>query len=250
MHLTRFRFLVLLVLAVVPFHASVLAQSTTGGIEVFSPDEEVGGATYADWLARSWQWGVSMPEEANPNFDPTGAKCGYGQSGPVFFVPALYTAPEPGQHQTCVVPTDTALYVTVASAECSTVEPPPFFGRTEAELAACAEASMDDYLESFSFTVNGVAVDVPNLEDYRVTTSMFTMLFPEENFFGVLPGPAQSVASGYALILKPLPVGTYEFEFTAMFADAEEPWVVQQAIVVQEPNVVEPAASPVASPAS
>ena len=69
-----------------------------GGVEILPPDELWAGATRGEWDARWWQWAVSMPEEVNPGFDVTGERCGYGQFGPVFFVPAAFTGEpaEPG----------------------------------------------------------------------------------------------------------------------------------------------------------
>ena len=58
-----------------------------GGVTVLPPDAEYAGVSRAEWSARFSQWALSLPPEVNPNFDPTGEQCGYGQSGPVFFLP-------------------------------------------------------------------------------------------------------------------------------------------------------------------
>ena len=85
-----------------------LAQGATpegaelGGMTVLPPDASHAGVSRAEWSARFSQWVISLPPEVNPGLDPTGERCGYGQSGPVFFLPAAYT-PEP-YDRTCVVP--------------------------------------------------------------------------------------------------------------------------------------------------
>ena len=54
-------------------------------------------------------------------------------AGPVFFVIGEVVT---GEKRTCAVAEEIAIYVVVATVECPTVEPPPFFGRTEEELRA------------------------------------------------------------------------------------------------------------------
>jgi hypothetical protein len=225
----------------------VLAQEATPASEeitIYGPDEMVGGATLGEWEARNWQWAVSMPESVNPNFDSTGESCGYGQSGPVFFLPASY-GPEVNEPITCVVPHGVALFVGVAGSECSTVEPPPFFGRDEAELAACATAFTDEISE-MEASIDGQPV--PDLEQYRAVSPLFSMLFPEDNFFGVPAGVALSVADGYSFIIAPPPPGEYEISVSVLFEGEDAPLAITNRVIVQEPQIIEPVASPEASP--
>ncbi|CAN5706916.1 hypothetical protein BH23CHL4_BH23CHL4_08650 [soil metagenome] len=93
----------------------------------------------------------------------------------------------------CIVPAGMALFVPLHGAECSTVEPPPFFGRDEAALRACAEG-MTGLPGDLSLTVNGQELLTSELT--QVTTPLFTFNFPENNVFGVSAGIAASVASG------------------------------------------------------
>lgn len=224
----------------------VIAQDATpdpGGLTILEPDEEYGGASLGEWVARNWQWSVSLPEATNPNFDPTGVTCGYGQSGPVFFLPSSYT-PGPPSDLTCVVPAGTALLVPVGGAECSTVEPPPFFGRDEAELAACATASTDSIV-SVEASIDGEPVT--DLERYRAQSPLSTFWFPEDNFFGVPGGVANFVADGYAFIIAPPPPGEYSITAAGLFEGDEAPFSLTMTVVVQEPQVIEPEASPEAA---
>lgn len=243
---------VLLSLLLVGTAAPATGQQTTpegveiAGVTVLAPDESYGGATRGEWDARSWQWAVSMPEEINPAFDPTeGERCGYGQFGPVFIVPGAYT-PDPIT-RTCVVAEGTALFVTVGGSECSTVEPPPFFGRNEEELRACA-AEFTDTITNLEVTINGE--EVPDIESYRASSPLFTMTFPEDNFFGVPPGVALSVSDSYNFIIAPPPPGEYEIAASAAFDEEGELVEFGGAIriIVQEPQVIEPAATPAATP--
>ncbi len=234
--------------------APTIAQEATPGTEVagvtiLAPDESYAGATRGEWDARSWQWVVTMPEAINPGFDTTGERCGYGQHGPVFFLPGAYV-PESFE-RTCVVPEGVALFIGIGGSECSTVEPPPFFGRDEQELRACA-AAFTGTITDLSVTINGE--EVPDLESYRTVSPLFTMIFPEDNFFGVPAGAASSVSDGYSIILAPLPPGEYEITGSTTFAE-EDTFESTTRVIVVSPQVLEPVASPeagtpVATPAT
>ncbi|CAN5674522.1 hypothetical protein BH24ACT5_BH24ACT5_10830 [soil metagenome] len=210
-----------------------------GGVEILAPDEVWGGATRGEWDARWWQWAVSMPEEINPNFDTTvGERCGYGQSGPVFFLPGSFTLEpnEPGF--TCVIAEGTAIYVSSIGAECSTVEAPPFFGRTEDELRACATAFVDEVVVEVSATVNGQ--DVGDLGAYRTSSPLFTLTLADDNIFGVEPGVAQAVSNSYSFIIAPPPPGEYEITGSFRLAGEPEPFVSTITVIVEAPQVIEP----------
>jgi hypothetical protein len=55
---------------------------------VLRPQSHPFGRTYGEWSNAWWQWALSIsttPDNNNPLLDPTGASCGNGQSGPVWF---------------------------------------------------------------------------------------------------------------------------------------------------------------------
>jgi hypothetical protein len=64
------------------------------------------------------------------------------------------------------------------------VEPPPFFGRDEAELRACASNAVDMAEGAFDMTAMRHTVDgetVADLSVYLVATPRFTLWLPEDN---------------------------------------------------------------------
>lgn len=228
-----------------PLATPAVAQDATPAaseeVTILGPDEEYAGVDRGEWDARSWQWSVSMPEAVSPSFDPTGERCGYGQSGPVFYLPGNFTT-EPN-NQVCVVPEGTAIFVTLGGFGCSTVEPPPYFGRNEEELRACATAGADSITE-LQASINGQ--EIPDLENYRASTPLFTVNFPVDNFYAVQEGVALSVAEGYSLIVAPPPPGEYEIEVSTSFEG--EAFASTITVVVEAPQVIEPAATPGATP--
>ena len=204
-------------------------------MEILAPDEPWAGVTRGEWDSRFWQWNFSLPDNVNPFTDDTGGRCGWGQAGPVFFLPGVET---PGASFTCVVAEGTALYVLAAGAECSTVEPPPYFGRNEEELRACA-AEVLDGTRDYKAHVNGH--DVPDLEAYRVSSPLFTLTFPENNVIGVEPGVAYAVSEAYSFIIAPPPPGEYEIGWSAWYPDEPEPRSMANVrVIVEAPQVIEP----------
>jgi len=207
------------------------------GVTVLEPDATYAGLSRGELDAWFWQLGVNAPP-----LDVEGEGCGYGQFGPVFLVPSTFT-PVP-INRTCVVAEGTALFVSFGGSECSTVEPPPFFGRNEAELRACT-AAFTDTTTNLEATINGEAV--PNIEAYRTSSPLFTMTFLEDNIYRVPSGVALSVSDSYSFIIAPPPPGEYELTTSADLFDVEGELIELSGtirIVVREPQIIEPNATP------
>ncbi|SDC70079.1 hypothetical protein SAMN05660690_2186 [Geodermatophilus telluris] len=133
---------------------------------------------------------------------------------------------DPAAPPTCTVRPGTKVLVAAVTIECSTVEPPPFSGSTEAELRACARA-VDVPGQTLTVTVDGRPVPLSLVE-----TPLLTLDLPAENILGVAPQQALSVAAGYVALLHPLPPGTHEIVITGtgtFFGD----FVTVTTVVVQ-----------------
>jgi hypothetical protein len=118
----------------------------------------------------------------------------------------------------CTVKPGTKLFITAWSSECSTVEPPPFFGRNEAELRACARAA-DAEITRHEITVDGRPVPVSEVE-----SGLLTIDLPADNILGVPAQQAFSVAHGWVALVHPLTPGTHrimlDVEGTDVFGNA------------------------------
>ena len=133
------------------------------------PDEPWGGLTRGEWDARSMAMGsLSFPEDINPWGDTT------GRTLRIRAVRASVLPFDTGRETriTCVVAEGTAIWVNVANIECATIEPTPFFGRTEEELRACATEHIDGVTD-YQARVNGRMS--PNLDAYRTASPLFTL---------------------------------------------------------------------------
>jgi hypothetical protein len=107
----------------------------------------------------------------------------------------------------CTVPAGVAVFIPLAGSACSTLEPPPFYGGNEAELAACAAREADRYT-GLVVRVNGEVV--PAIARYRAQSPPFTIQLPADNILAVPAGTGRAVADGYQVILPPLAPGVHE----------------------------------------
>jgi hypothetical protein len=219
---------------------SIAAQDATPAseTEILSPDVEVDGLNLAEWSARSWQWFFSAPQEANPFFDETGAMCGYGQFGPVFFLAGA----EHSLERSCVVPLGVHIFVPLLGSACSTVEPPPFFGRDEADLARCAtdavshaESVLD--MSAMTLSVDGQAVE--NLAGYRAVSPLYTLWLPEDNLLGSPKQVADGVADSYQVMIAPLAKGEHVIEIALPGPNAGEVVNITYRLTVESGAPVE-----------
>ena len=202
---------------------------------VLPPDAPAYGLTYEAWTARFAQWAHSLPLAIHPAADPTGALCGLGQAGPVFFL--AQAGDQEAVERRCTVPAGTALLLPLLDASCTTVEPPPFHGRDEAALRACTEAWFATAVE-LTAVVDGETI--PDLERYRVQSDLFAVALPAGNMLGVEPTVTQGVVEGYWLLLAPLPVGEHELRFGGSLPDSDFSTEVTYHLTVAEPTVLEP----------
>src|SRR2546428_11470099 len=101
-----------LALAVPAQRARAASGSNPG---VLPPNSYAYGKTYGGWSAAYWHWAISIPAHDNPFLDDTGAHCGAGQSGPVWFL-AYVINPVGTLQRQCTVPAGKALFVPVFGA--------------------------------------------------------------------------------------------------------------------------------------
>ena len=203
--------LLVVLAAVTLIGASLLAPSAASARppHVFPPTAHPFGASLGEWQARWFTWFIEIPAPTNPLFDETGALCGTNQSGPVWF---LAPVAHPGvTTRACTVPAGKGIFVLGLGNECSNIEPPPFFGATEADLRACAAEGLEAFFGDATQSISVDGIEVSDLGRYRTQTPLFSYSLPPDNVYGLPPATAtKAISDGTAVILQPLPKGEHQ----------------------------------------
>jgi len=187
-------------------------------VTVFQPNSRSAAVALsaADWTANWWQWVFQTPNSVNPNLDTTGAYCGVGQWGPVFYLSGGGGV----INRTCTVPAGKVLFFPIINVDCSSIEAPPFRGRDEAEMKSCVKSWMNGLVpSSLKLTIRStdgnrpVDISVPNLDQFEARSPVFTFILPPDNQFGLPAGtPAVAMSDGIWVMLR-LPPGRYTVHF-------------------------------------
>lgn len=192
------------------------AALVTANAQVVPSNSTYRGKTYAEWSAAWFQWAINTPIAHHPALDETGADAAVGQSGNVFFLTGVFNASGTVERSITVAP-GTALFFPLINVDCSTLEPEPFHGDTEAELRECAAVLMDSTSGWFA-EIDGKSV--ANLDAFRVQSPVFPFNAPTENILGVPGGGSGlAVSDGVYLMLAPLPKGEHTVHFGGTFDD-------------------------------
>jgi len=186
------------------------AQKTgeKNSIGVYTSDSMPYGLNYGQWTTKWWAWLMSLPSNINPASDNSGVNCAQSQNGPVWFLAGSTTGKA---ERNCNIPSGKAILFPIIDSECSYAEYPKL--KTESDLRKCA-ISQQGQTTHVQTTVDGVNLQTSQMP--RVQSPLFDFTFPKDNIFGAAAGHSQSVADGYYVFLKPLPVGKHEITFKAV----------------------------------
>ncbi len=166
---------------------------------VLPPDARVQGMTLGQWTAQLWHDGFAIPASESPFLYP-GSLCYFSRNGNVGIAPAFFFSGE----SECSMPAGMMLYVMVLGGECSSAEPPPFYGDNYEDLSACAS--------QYPFANLAAEIDglpVPNIERYLAYTPLIQLDLPADNVLGAPAG--NYISAGYAagFIMTPLSPGQH-----------------------------------------
>lgn len=195
---------------IIPLALPITEGSSTSQ-QIYPINSKPYGLTYGEWSAKWWQWAMSTPTKNNPVVDETGEKCAVGQNDPNVWFLAGTGGGE--AVRACTIPAGKAILIPVLNVECDYTSPDL---KTESDLRKCAKDDQDK-ATSLQATVDGTSI--PDLKTYRVQSPLFNVTIPTENVLGLQPGTTQAVSDGYWVLLKPLPVGKHQINFSGSLAD-------------------------------
>ena len=97
-------------IAIAPANAT---ETETGNPLVYPQAAHPYGASIDVWAERSIQWLYAQPFEHHPFFDPTGADCGVGQQGPMWYLAPIFSTMAGDWYRSCTIPRDKAILLQV-----------------------------------------------------------------------------------------------------------------------------------------
>jgi hypothetical protein len=186
-------------------------------IEYVPLENNYKGMSYGEWAGEWWNWILSEdPDE---------------QKGPMFFTRGANRADEradmpknniPTHEKDVKIPFGTAIFTGV----CDAMFRLKIGGLdTVAKIRKVANehtSSVSEIGAIITDTNNGKKYKiVENLEDFRVHSPLFRLNVPPNSKFmkaldeEIEPGTYDAVTDGYYILIKPLPIGKYKFEYYA-----------------------------------
>jgi hypothetical protein len=188
------------------------------------------GALLGDWYVQN----LSLPASASPFGGAADLCLDLGRRGNVLSPSGgLLTA----QGMTCTVRVGRPVLLVMTSADCSTAEAPPFFGRTEAEQRACAIEAITSTPEIVDVQAINVSVDggpVVDIHDPRffAVSPQRRVVFPEDPVFDATPGPATFVAAAWVAAIRGMERGRHVIRGVVVTAaDPPAPFIVNIDVV-------------------
>jgi hypothetical protein len=195
---------VLLVLSFLSVNSKeVLSDSTNPG--VFSLDSKPFGISYVDWTAKWWQWFIKIPNSQHPFGDMTGEKCGFMQSGPVWFLVGSAGKVE----RNCTIPSDKSVLIPIINTECSYSESPDL--KTKEDLTKCAI----DGNKGAKITATLDNNSLIDLNKYKSTTDLFNVTYASDPVFPTNSNVSEAVSDGWYIFLEPMRPGQHQIKLTA-----------------------------------
>jgi hypothetical protein len=210
---------------------STLGLSSSGGCgssnaagpsaQVLDPTQQHYGNTDDEWGALWWKWIYELPQTAGnciiPFQDPTGANCGYGQSGPVFYLAG--TVSGTAVRNQCVVPLGKAIFFPILTFTADNAGVPVASQLTPQGLSAGIKTQLDGVpISSLSAEFDGLPIT--DLGRFRTAITMFSYtLPPEPNSYtcegatGVTGTISPAFAGGFYVMLPPPAAGTHALHF-------------------------------------
>jgi hypothetical protein len=180
------------------------------------------GKSWQEWAASWCRWMLSIPKKKNPSLDRTGKYCSINQyNHNVWFLTGTFGNVSPIRRK-CIIPSGKAIFFPLLVKEDSLAEDSDL--NTEADLSKRCELATNRLMK-IEASIDDQWME--HLENYRVRSKVFDVIFPKENVYDVKPGLTRSVCDGYWLFIKPLQAGIHSIFFRGE-TSLEEPYTINQ----------------------
>jgi serine/threonine protein kinase len=175
-------------------------------------DARLKGTSYGQWAGTWLKWALETPltnlatGAVHPWIDSRRFDVRELQSGDVWFLGAAF-----GKiRRSCEIPEGKSLFFPLFVVECSSLEAPPFYGKTADDQAAMAEYWADHIVNPFC-EIDGVRLS--NLDAYRIQSRQIGFTAPAPWIQGKKGGKGTVSGEGYFVFLSPLALGRHTLRF-------------------------------------
>jgi hypothetical protein len=213
----------------------VAACSSSSGqpatAQVLDPTQPHYGNSDDVWGTAWFQWFYQLKETAGncivPITDMTGENCGYGQSGPVFFLAG--TTGGTVERDKCVVPEGKAIFFPILNFVADNAGVPAGMTSTDSQLMADIQTQMDQVpVDGLSAEFDGLPI--ANLGQFRTAVTKYSYTLPSEpNVYtclgesGVTGLVDPSYAAGFYVMLPPPAAGAHVLHFAGSSPKSSPP---------------------------
>ena len=223
----------LICLTITSFAIYAISSSTAYGFEQFSIHDLPYGQPYDNWVAKYWNWDLSIPTDPS-----TGRFAGLSDNGCLIHeedsvIMLVDTAAGGIINQVCEISADRGILFPIWTGECSRAD----IGYENASFEELSKCARDFDLGKVSGLVKIDNIPVAKLDvvDYttsnienvtEINTGLFNLTLPLDTH-GVAPktGTFPAAAHGWFVFLKPLPLG----EHTIYYKNSVEPTTLSGA---------------------
>ena len=170
------------------------------------PESTLDGHSAAALSASWWKWAKSSPDEINPVRDISGAHCGVGQQGKIWFLAGGFGSAK--IRRNCAIPSGKSIFFPIINM---VYYPQEQNNGVTCEDAQEAAALNNDKAVDLFVEVDGT--EVKNLARFRARTekcfNIFERVPKKYRPYNTYP----SASDGYWIGLKPLTKGTHTLKF-------------------------------------
>ena len=218
--------------------------STNGIPTVVPPDDpRLNGRSYEQLAAEWLRWTLEMPLTnsagvIHPTRDSSRYNVSEGQTSDVWFL----ASPFGTIYRHCTIPSDKALFFPLFNVWFSTLEAPPFYGKTSADQAAGA-LYFAGHITSAFCELDGRSITNP--DDFRVISPRVRISAPTPWLQGEVGGKGTATVAGHFVFLSPLTPGKHTLRFGGSIRltypqdpmDMHASFDTTYVITVEEPSV-------------
>jgi hypothetical protein len=199
-------------------------------VEYFTEDSKPLGKPYSQWFEEWLKWWF-LTDKDDLTSKLKNNNCIAKLDGPVvFFMSPTWAGPN-RKVMSCEISSQQPIFFTFLTGECDT-ELPDMKNATYEKLLKCAEE--DNVADQITMTgsIDGVPIPQDAIKVIKTDKSNFDnfkLVMKPNNLFDGAPGTYNSAASGYLVLVKPLPVGLHTINQKTVVLGA--PWAFTADII-------------------